>query len=311
MSHRSFLANLIPLVLLCGWVSAVPASAAGRFDGIYVNSDGGNVAYFQIVEDAGAVTGSYVVVVRNTNSEAGLDQSRFTVTGSTDDRHALLRLAYDTPAFQAPLSYRWIARSNASGFTLELPLGNGGIAQMKFHRAGVAQLDALVATMSTVAEGIRRVRAAHVELANAEATLHKNVIERLGDLHAIADTQAAFDAAEARKHDAELAVLDLRQEADLRRMQASRKPPGAFASELRGVQTDLEDQANYADYAADSAKEDVKAADDQIALSEHALDSIKEVLAEREVRIARLKSMIARDAGLISAAAVPLDLNVR
>jgi hypothetical protein len=303
MGSRRFFAWVAALVTVGIGATAITALAASPvpFDGVYVNADGGNVAYFQIVDIAGRLTGEYTVVVRDSNSDAGLDQSRFSVTGTGDATRALLGLSYDTPGFQAPLGYRWIARANANGFTLEMSLGSGQIAEVRFRRATIGEVNGLIAEVTTVADNGRRVRAAHLELAAAEARLRADLAARFDDVRAIATAQDAFSAAQARMQSAQLAVSDLQREARRRRDEAGSGP----LVDDRALRTDLLDQANYATFAADAARADVGAANDQLALAQGTLGSAKQVLGDRDTRIARLKSVIARDTGMIASATAP------
>jgi len=298
MSHRSFFGFAFALALMLAGVCVAPTSASGGgFDGIYVNSDGGNVAYFELVQNSEKINGSYTVVVRNTNSSEGLQQSRFTVSGSGNPRAAILGVAYDTPDFQAPLSYHWIARWNGTGFVLELPLGSGQIASVNFHRSTIREVNGLVGTMNALAERDKQTREQNIELASARRELHRNVLLRLGDLHAIAQAQVAFNAAQDRKRSAEEAVADLLAESHTKLSAALSPAPTSLVEARRRETRDLQDQANYAAYAAQSARDDVRTADDQLALVGHALDSMKQILADHDTAIARLRSVVARDAG--------------
>ena len=91
-------------------VLATTAGArADSFDGIYVNGDGGNVAYFDLLRHGDRVSGDYTVVVRNPETSGGILRSHFTVTGTTDRQGAMLTIVGDTPEAQAAMTQRLAA----------------------------------------------------------------------------------------------------------------------------------------------------------------------------------------------------------
>jgi len=277
-----------------------PPAAGGSFDGVYLNTDGGNVAYFDTTEARGKIAGAYTVVLRDDNSPGGMQQSRFVVSGSEGNRAAALALVYDSFTVPVVLTYHWIARGDGNGFNLDIPVATGQTARLHFRRASIAEANGAVGRSMAQADRYRRIREQVLALAIERTQLQRNLDRRTHDLEAIARAQLAYDAAQTHERTVAQALDELRAEAQARRGLAGNAAKHAIFGTAPGAVDDVQDEANYADFAVVAAQQDDRAASDEIAAAGRVLGDAQQVLADRDTHIARLKVQIARDADVLA-----------
>jgi hypothetical protein len=278
------------------------AARAESFDGIFVNSDGGNVAYFNLLRHGERITGDYTVVVRNPESSGGLQRSHFSVTGNTDRHGALLTIVGETPEAQAAMSYRWLSRSEGDGFSLEIPVATGRIATPLFRRSSVADVNGKLSAFNAAVDRELHVRLDKLAMERAEESLHADLTARLRALSAVVKASADLDRARSRREALEATVADLQRESERKHRLAG----GADAAQLertrRESMADLQDQANYTDYALAAARSDVLGASSEVASASQTLALAKRNLNEDDTRIASLLAFLVRSSAAVQTA---------
>jgi len=276
----------------------VLASAAGAradsFDGIYVNGDGGNVAYFNLLRHGDRVSGDYTVVVRNPETSGGILRSHFTVTGTTDRQGALLTIVGDTPEAQAAISYRWMSRPVRDGFTIEIPIATGRIATPFFARSSIPSVNRQLTDLSSAVDRELQIRLDKLAMLRTEQALHADLTARLRALSAVVKASEDLDHARDRKQSLDATVADLQRESEEKHLLASGRDSAALDRTHRQTLADLQDQANYTDYALASAKSDALSAGGDLASASQSLELAKRNLDEDDTRIASLLAMLVR-----------------
>ncbi len=295
----------VPRVLLWAPLLVLAATAGVRadsFDGIYLNRDGGNVAYFSLLRHGDRISGDYTVVMRNPETSGGILRSHFTVSGNTEPNGALLTIVGETPESQAAMSYRWLSRRQRDGFSIEIPLATGLIATPVFRQSSVAAVNGRLAALTGAVERELEARADKLAALRSEQELHADLKARLVALSAVAKASAELDRARSRRQALEATVAQLQGEADRKHRLASEAGASMLSSTRRRL-ADLEDQANYADFAVASAKADVTGATAQLSDALQNLQVARRNLTDHDTRIASL--LAARERGAAAPQAHP------
>jgi hypothetical protein len=275
-------------------LAATAGVRAASFDGIYVNGDGGNVAYFDLMRTGDRLTGDYTVVVRNPESSGGILRSHFTVSGTADEHGALLTIVGETPESQAAMSYRWISRMQATGFTVEIPVATGHIATPFFVHSSIAGVNRQLAVLGGAVDRELQIRLDKLAMLRTEQALHADLAVRLRALSAVVKASADLDHARNRKATLEATVADLQRESEDKHRLAGGQDAAALDRTRRQTLADLQDQANYTDYALASAKADALGAQGDLASASQSLELAKRNLDEDDTRIASLLAMLVR-----------------
>jgi hypothetical protein len=287
LSRIWFWAFLLALATTAG-------ARADSFDGIFVNGDGGNVAYFDLLRHGDRVSGDYTVVVRNPETSGGILRSHFTVTGTTDRQGALLTIVGDTPEAQAAMSYRWMSRLQSNGFMLEIPIATGRIATPVFTRSSIPSVNRQLTALSSAVDRELQVRLDKLAMLRTEQALHADLTARLRALSAVVKASEDLDQARERKQALDATVADLQRESNDKHRLASGRDAAALDSTRRQSLADLQDQANYTDYALASAKSDALSAGGDLANASQSLELAKRNLDEDDTRIASLLAVLVR-----------------
>jgi hypothetical protein len=283
------------LAWTCLLALAAPAGArADSFDGIYVNGDGGNVAYFDLLRRGDRVSGDYTVVVRNPETSGGILRSHFTVTGTTDRRGALLTIVGDTPEAQEAMSYRWMSRLQGNGFTVEIPVATGRIATPFFTRSSIPSVNRQLTALSGAVDRELQIRLDKLAMLRTEQALHADLSARLRALSAVVKADEDLDRARNRKQALDATVAQLERESEEKHRLAGGQDAATLDRARRQSLADLQDQANYTDYALASAKADALGANSQLADASQSLELAKRNLDEDDTRIASLLAVLVR-----------------
>jgi hypothetical protein len=287
------ISRILPLTLVL--TLAVTAGVrAESFDGIYLNDDGGNVAYFDLLRHGDKVTGDYTVVVRNPETSGGVLRSHFTVTGTTDRNGALLTIVGETPEAQAAMSYRWLSRADRDGFTIEIPLATGRIATPHFRQSTVAGINGKLAVLSDDVDRELHARLDKLAQVRTEQALHADLMERLRALSAVVKASAELDRARVRRQSFEATVADLERESQLQHRMAAGPDKAVLGRAQRLRLDDLQDRANYSDYALATAKADAVGAAQQVASAAQTLQVARQNLIDHDSQIASLLAVLVR-----------------
>jgi len=287
MSLSRILALAFLLVL-----ATIAGARAETFDGIYINGDGGNVAYFDLIRQGDRVSGDYTVVVRNPESSGGILRSHFSVSGSVERQGALLTIVGETPESQAAISYRWMSRLQANGFTLEIPVATGHIATPLFLRSSVAGVNRQLAVLSGAIDRELQIRLDKLAMVRTEQALHADLNARLRALSALVKAGEDLDRARGRKAALEATVADLQHESEDRHRLASGQDAAELDRTRRQSLADLQDEANYTDYALAAAKADALGAQGDLASAAQSFQVAKRNLDEHDTRIASLLALL-------------------
>ncbi len=283
--------RLVPWTFLVV-LAATAAARADSFDGIYVNGDGGNVAYFNLARHGERLSGDYMVVVHNPDSSGGVLRSHFTVTGVTDRRGALLTIVGETPEAQEASAFHWVSRARGDGFSLEIPLATGRIATPFFRHSSVAGVNSQLANFNGAAERELRARLDKLAMERAEQALHADLSARLRALSAVVKASADLDRARVRREAVEATVADLQRESERKHRLAGGADAARLDRARRQNLADLQDQANYTDYALTAARSDVLGAQSEVASASLTLALARRNLDEDDTRIASLLAFL-------------------
>lgn len=285
--------RILPWAFLLA-LSTTAGARADSFDGIYVNGDGGNVAYFNLLRHGDRVSGDYVVVVRNPETSGGILRSHFTVTGTTDRRGALLTIVGDTPETQAAMSYRWMSRLQNGGFTVEIPVATGRIATPLFSRSSISNVNRQLTALSGAVDRELQIRLDKLAMLRTEQALHADLTARLRALSAVVKASDDLDRARNQKQALDATVADLERESSEKHRLAGGQDAAALDLTHRQRLADLQDQANYTDFALASAKSDALGAAGELANASQSLELAKRNLDEDDTRIASLLAVLVR-----------------
>jgi hypothetical protein len=287
------ISRVLPLAIFLV-LSATAGARADSFDGVYVNGDGGNVAYFDLLRHNDRISGTYTVVVRNPDTSGGILRSHFTVTGTADRRGALLTIVGETPESQAAMSYRWISRAQRDGFSVEIPVETGHISTSFFRAGSVAGVNDKLAVLTSDVDRELRIRLDKLALVREEQSLHADLAARLQAFSAVVKASSDLDRARVRRQTLQATVADLARESERRHrltIGTNAAVPGR-TSHQRLI--DLQDQANYSDYALAAAKSDALGASQQVASATQTLQVAKQNLIDHDTRIAALLAVLVR-----------------
>lgn len=271
-------------------LSMVPV-AAGDLTGIYVAQTNGTVAFFNLTDQSGYLTGYYQVVAADQSSSDGVRRNNFSVSGSISGSRAVLTVGS---------SYHWTADVGWNGFTVGVPMNTGQISEVFYRRSSVSEVNRLVASITSSGNSAKYYSNAQAELADSETRLSNDVnTYRPRILDEIRKAKAAIAKAQQKLAIANQKLADRKAIAAQKHAEADAARQSARTNDEQVRANELQSDANLADSDVNLANSDVTLAGWDVNAAERDLQSAENDLRKMDARIAQLRGIISRDKGIL------------
>lgn len=280
---------LLPAFVLGLMFVVVLTSVARAADltGIFIARYSDALVYFNLTQQASYLTGYFEMVSFDQTSPDGLRRTTYHVSGSVSGSRAILEVQ-GYSELTADLS--------GDGFTVSIPQRSGQIAESRFRRSSVTEVNRLVAEITANGNSMKYYANARADLIDAETRLSNDTgPNRTYILGRIIAAKKKLADAMAQKAVAGQKVVERQKEAAEAHRVADAAKAAAVTNEQQYAANELEYKANSADYAVNSASYEVNSAQWQIDYATSELKTAKASLVQMEARIVQLRQIIARD----------------
>ena len=281
MVNRTAVRTTLSLLLATAIVLLPLSALASDLTGIYVAQSNGTVAFFNLTDQDGALTGYYQVVASDQSSSDGVRRNNFNVSGSLRGSRAVLTVGP---------SYRWTADVGWNGFTASVPMNSGQISEVFYRRSSVAEVNRLVASITSSGNTAKYYSNTQAELADSETRLSNDVNTYRPRILGAAETSERESKASRPESYCPTETCGSRCRQEIR-----------THGRRTHASLEMESDATIADSNVTIATSDLQIAGWNVDSAQRDLQSAENDLVKMDARIAQLRGIISRDKAILHA----------